>query len=142
MWCGQLMLVSVCSCSAGLWRLEPPAARDVIRAGESDATWRQARPTRSRPICRCWSWRTFPEDQTGRTDLAQVASRRNRRGTSAADAQRIHRDPDAIRHFWGPELLYAPTDPEQAPRHVGTLEPLWNLFDLAPEGHPNSWYVN
>lgn len=28
-----------------------------------------------------------------------------------------------IRHFWGSELFYAPTDPGQEPRHVGTIEP-------------------
>ena len=49
----------------------------------------------------------------------------------------FHRDGEVIRHFWGSELLYAPTDPGQEPRHVGTLEPLWNLFDLAPKGRPN-----
>jgi predicted dithiol-disulfide oxidoreductase (DUF899 family) len=48
----------------------------------------------------------------------------------------FHRDGDTIRHFWGSELFYAPTDPGQQPRHVGTLEPLWNLFDLTPEGRP------
>src|SRR5438876_5086042 len=51
----------------------------------------------------------------------------------------FHRDGDTIRHFWGPELLYAPADPGQEPRHVGTLEPLWNLFDLTPEGRPIDW---
>ena len=49
----------------------------------------------------------------------------------------FHREGDTIRHFWGSELFYAPTDPGQAPRHVGTLEPLWNLFDLTPEGRPD-----
>jgi predicted dithiol-disulfide oxidoreductase (DUF899 family) len=49
----------------------------------------------------------------------------------------FHRDGDTIRHFWGSELFYAPTDPGQHPRHVGTLEPLWNLFDLTPEGRPD-----
>jgi len=49
----------------------------------------------------------------------------------------FHRDGEAIRHFWGSELLYAPTDPGQDPRHVGTLEPVWNLFDLTPEGRPD-----
>jgi predicted dithiol-disulfide oxidoreductase (DUF899 family) len=44
-----------------------------------------------------------------------------------------------VRHFWGSELLYAPTDPEQDPRHVGTIEPLWNLFDLTPEGRGVDW---
>ena len=48
----------------------------------------------------------------------------------------FHRDGQAIRHFWGSELFYAPVDPGQEPRHVDTLEPLWNLFDLTPEGRP------
>jgi predicted dithiol-disulfide oxidoreductase (DUF899 family) len=51
----------------------------------------------------------------------------------------FHRDGDTIRHFWGSELFYAPTDPGQDPRHVGTLEPVWNLFDLTPEGRPTDW---
>jgi predicted dithiol-disulfide oxidoreductase (DUF899 family) len=52
----------------------------------------------------------------------------------------FHRDPNAIRHFWASELLYAPTDGDQEPRHVGTIEPLWNLFDFTPEGRPSDWY--
>ena len=52
----------------------------------------------------------------------------------------FHRDGDTIRHFWSSELLYAPTDPGQEPRHVGTLEPLWNLFDLTPDGRPADWF--
>jgi predicted dithiol-disulfide oxidoreductase (DUF899 family) len=44
-----------------------------------------------------------------------------------------------IRHFWGSELLYAPREPGQDPRHVGTIEPLWNLFDLTPEGRGARW---
>jgi predicted dithiol-disulfide oxidoreductase (DUF899 family) len=65
-------------------------------------------------------------------------------GESADGTQRpmlnvFHRDRGGIRHFWGAELLHAPTDHEQEPRHVGTLEPLWNLFDLTPEGRPD-WH--
>jgi predicted dithiol-disulfide oxidoreductase (DUF899 family) len=52
----------------------------------------------------------------------------------------FQRDGGTIRHFWGSELLYARTDPGEDPRHVGTLEPLWNLFDLTPEGRPPDWY--
>jgi predicted dithiol-disulfide oxidoreductase (DUF899 family) len=51
----------------------------------------------------------------------------------------FHRDGDTVRHFWGSELFYAPTDPGQDPRHVGTLEPVWNLLDLTPEGRPTEW---
>jgi predicted dithiol-disulfide oxidoreductase (DUF899 family) len=52
----------------------------------------------------------------------------------------FHRDGDVIRHFWSSELLYAPSEPDQEPRHVGTLEPLWNLFDLTREGRPVAWH--
>jgi len=52
----------------------------------------------------------------------------------------FHRDGPLIRHFWSSELFYAPVEPGQDPRHVGTLEPLWNLFDLTPEGRPADWH--
>jgi predicted dithiol-disulfide oxidoreductase (DUF899 family) len=52
----------------------------------------------------------------------------------------FHRDGDVIRHFWSSEMLYAPSDAGEDPRHVGTLEPLWNLVDLTPEGRPSDWY--
>ena len=51
----------------------------------------------------------------------------------------FHRGGDGIRHFWSSELFYAPTEPGQDPRHVGTLEPLWNMLDLTPEGRPQDW---
>jgi predicted dithiol-disulfide oxidoreductase (DUF899 family) len=51
----------------------------------------------------------------------------------------FHRDGENIRHFWGSELFYAPTDPGQHPRHVGTIEPLWNIFDLTPAGRGTDW---
>ncbi|MGH3093120.1 MAG: DUF899 family protein [Gaiellaceae bacterium] len=65
-------------------------------------------------------------------------------GETAQGSQRpmlnvFHRDGDTMRHFWGSELFYAPTDPGQDPRHVGTLEPVWNLFDFTPEGRGTDW---
>jgi predicted dithiol-disulfide oxidoreductase (DUF899 family) len=48
----------------------------------------------------------------------------------------FERDGEKIRHFWGSELFYAPADPDQDPRHVGTLEPFWNLLDLTRAGRP------
>jgi predicted dithiol-disulfide oxidoreductase (DUF899 family) len=49
----------------------------------------------------------------------------------------FQRDGETIRHFWGAELTFAPADPGQDHRSVGTLEPLWNLFDLTPDGRPD-----
>jgi predicted dithiol-disulfide oxidoreductase (DUF899 family) len=52
----------------------------------------------------------------------------------------FHRDGGTIRHFWGSELLFEPTDPGHDQRHGDTIDPLWNLFDLTPEGRGNDWY--
>jgi predicted dithiol-disulfide oxidoreductase (DUF899 family) len=70
--------------------------------------------------------------------------KRDYHGETAEGFQRpmlnvFHRNGEMIRHFWGSELFYAPTDPGQDPRHAGTIEPVWNLFDLTPEGRPADW---
>jgi predicted dithiol-disulfide oxidoreductase (DUF899 family) len=52
----------------------------------------------------------------------------------------FRRDGGVIRHFWGSELLYAPAEPGQDPRHGDTIDPLWNLFDLMPDGRGTDWY--
>jgi predicted dithiol-disulfide oxidoreductase (DUF899 family) len=52
----------------------------------------------------------------------------------------FHRDGDTIRHVWGSELLFEPPDPAQDPRHGDSTDPLWNLFDLTPEGRGTDWY--
>jgi predicted dithiol-disulfide oxidoreductase (DUF899 family) len=46
----------------------------------------------------------------------------------------FRRNGSAIRHFWGSELLYVPPEPGQEYRHNDLLDPVWNVFDLAPEG--------
>ncbi len=51
----------------------------------------------------------------------------------------FQKDAGTLRHFWGAELLYEPADPGQDPRHVGTLEPLWNMLDLTPGGRGTEW---
>ena len=46
----------------------------------------------------------------------------------------------AIHHFYNAELLYAPSDAGQNQRHVDLVWPLWNLFDLTPDGRGEKWY--
>ena len=91
---------------------------------------------------------TFAEERGWRRlrllSSAANAYNRDYLGETAEGFQRpmlnvFQRDGETIRHFWGSELFYAPSEPGQDPRHVGTLEPLWNLFDLTPEGRPTDW---
>lgn len=44
---------------------------------------------------------------------------------------------DGIFHSWSAEMLYVPTAGH--PRHVDLLWPLWNFFDLTPEGRGTDW---
>jgi predicted dithiol-disulfide oxidoreductase (DUF899 family) len=46
----------------------------------------------------------------------------------------------AVHHFYSTELFFAPTEPGQNPRHIDPVWPLWNLFDLTPEGRGTDWY--
>jgi predicted dithiol-disulfide oxidoreductase (DUF899 family) len=49
----------------------------------------------------------------------------------------FRRDPGGtIRLHWASELVSEPCDPGQDMRHLGTVEPLWTLFDLTPGGRP------
>jgi predicted dithiol-disulfide oxidoreductase (DUF899 family) len=52
----------------------------------------------------------------------------------------FRRDGDTIRHFWGSELLFGPSEEGQDPRPSDTIDPLWGLFDFTPEGRGTDWY--
>jgi len=47
---------------------------------------------------------------------------------------------DGIYHFYNTELLYAPMEDGQEPRHADLIWPVWNLLDLTPEGRGSDWY--
>jgi predicted dithiol-disulfide oxidoreductase (DUF899 family) len=44
------------------------------------------------------------------------------------------RDGGAIRHAWATELMVAPRDEDEDPRHVDSIWPLWNVLDMTPDG--------
>jgi predicted dithiol-disulfide oxidoreductase (DUF899 family) len=73
---------------------------------------------------------TFNRDYRGEDKEGQQVSMMNvfrRRG-------------EAIHHFWGSDLVFEPADPGQDQRHGDTIDPLWNLFDLTPDGRGTDWY--
>jgi len=46
----------------------------------------------------------------------------------------------AIHHFYHTEMLFAARPGGQDARHVDMIWPLWNLFDVTPEGRGTGWY--
>jgi predicted dithiol-disulfide oxidoreductase (DUF899 family) len=47
------------------------------------------------------------------------------------------RDAEGIHHSWGSELMLAPSDEGQEPRHVDMIWPFWKILDLTPAGRWN-----
>jgi predicted dithiol-disulfide oxidoreductase (DUF899 family) len=41
---------------------------------------------------------------------------------------------DEIRHSWATELMRAPRDEGEDPRHVDSIWPIWNVLDMTPGG--------
>jgi predicted dithiol-disulfide oxidoreductase (DUF899 family) len=44
------------------------------------------------------------------------------------------RDGTGIRHAWATELMFAPRDEGEDPRHVDSIWPLWSVLDMTPQG--------
>lgn len=47
---------------------------------------------------------------------------------------------NGIHHTYNSELLYAPSEEGQDPRHADLIWPLWSVFDLTPDGRGTEWY--
>jgi predicted dithiol-disulfide oxidoreductase (DUF899 family) len=44
------------------------------------------------------------------------------------------RDGEELRHAWATELMFAPREQGEDPRHVDTIWPVWNVLDMTPQG--------
>ncbi len=44
------------------------------------------------------------------------------------------RDGEELRHAWATELMFAPRDEGEDPRHVDAIWPLWSVLDMTPAG--------
>lgn len=44
------------------------------------------------------------------------------------------RDGGQLRHSWATELMFAPRDEGEDPRHVDFIWPIWSVLDLTPGG--------
>jgi len=47
---------------------------------------------------------------------------------------------DGVFHTYNAELLYAPSEEGQHPRHADAIWPLWSVFDLTPVGRGTDWF--
>ena len=47
---------------------------------------------------------------------------------------------EGIFHSYDAELFHVAPEPGQHPRHADLIWPLWNVFDLTPEGRGTDWF--
>ena len=45
-----------------------------------------------------------------------------------------------VHHSWAAELFFALDEENQHARHADAIWPIWNMFDLTPEGRPQDWF--
>jgi predicted dithiol-disulfide oxidoreductase (DUF899 family) len=48
------------------------------------------------------------------------------------------REGDGFRHRWATELMFAPRDEGEEPRHVDLIWPIWHVLDMTPGGRGSS----
>jgi predicted dithiol-disulfide oxidoreductase (DUF899 family) len=52
----------------------------------------------------------------------------------------FRKDDATIRHFWGSELVFAPSDPGQDHRGADFADAVWGLLDTTPEGRGETFF--
>jgi predicted dithiol-disulfide oxidoreductase (DUF899 family) len=125
------------SCTAFLDQLDGVARHAAERVNFVVAA--KAPPARLAALAADRGWRHHRLVSTAGSSFSRDYHAESSDGRQLPMVNVFHRDGDEVRHFWGSELLYAPPEPGQDPRHVGPLEALWNLFDLTPEGRAQDW---
>lgn len=50
------------------------------------------------------------------------------------------RDAEGIRHFWGSEMAFAPSDPGQHHRAGDAADAVWGMLDMTPQGRGGDWF--
>jgi predicted dithiol-disulfide oxidoreductase (DUF899 family) len=125
------------SCAALLDQLDGAVEHVTQRMGF--AVVAKAPVDRLTTFARERGWRRLTLLSSGETGYKRAYAGEADDGSQQPMLNVFHRDGEEVRHFWGSELLYAPTEPGQDPRHVNNLEPLWNFFDLIPEGRAPGW---
>jgi predicted dithiol-disulfide oxidoreductase (DUF899 family) len=88
-----------------------------IRAFAQDRGWRHLRLLSSRN-------NTYNRDYSAETP----------EGEQVPILNVFERDSDQFRHSWGTELIWAPRDEGEDPRHVDAIWPIWNVLDMTPGG--------
>ncbi|HEX4480382.1 MAG TPA: DUF899 family protein [Rudaea sp.] len=125
------------SCTAILDQIDA-AVPHYESAGKSFAVVAKTSLDRMRDVANERGWRNMrlisARDNTFKRDYLSE----DKEGSQIPLMTVFKREADGtIRLFWASELSYAPRDPGQDERAIGTLETFWNMVDLGPGKRPD-----
>jgi predicted dithiol-disulfide oxidoreductase (DUF899 family) len=84
-------------------------------------------------------WRFAPLYSSGRSSFNRDYNAESEEGGQLPVAHVFTRAGGVIHHRWSSELVAAPRDDGQHPRHVDYMWPIWKVLDLIPEGRGVDW---
>jgi predicted dithiol-disulfide oxidoreductase (DUF899 family) len=87
---------------------------------------------------RGWHWLRLYEDIDDRFSRDHFAIMPD--GGDDAGLHVFTKQDGKIRHFWSGEIGLDMGDPGQDARSVPELMPMWDIFDVTPEGRGTDWY--
>ena len=85
------------------------------------------------------NWDKLPLLSSASNDFNRDYHAEDKNGNQWPMANVFVKREDKVFHFWGSELLFEEFENGDR-RHVDLLWPLWNFFDLTPEGRGENWY--
>ncbi len=78
----------------------------------------------------------FPRESVANNNLKRDYHAESSEGVQLPLITVFHRDCDQLRHFWTSEILFAPCDPGQDPRHTGTIDEYGTSLTSLPKVAP------
>jgi predicted dithiol-disulfide oxidoreductase (DUF899 family) len=131
---GELALAETpcASCTSILDSLDGAAAHldqrlNLVVVAKSD-------PKRIRTFARERGWRNLRLLSSQNNTYNRDYQAENAEGNQLPVLNVFVRDGEELRHAWATELMFAPRDEGEDPRHVDSIWPIWNVLDMTPDG--------
>lgn len=125
------------SCTSILDSLDGAAAHldqrlNLVVVAKSD-------PQRIRTFARERGWRNLRLLSSQNNAYNRDYQAENAEGAQIPILNVFVRDGEELRHAWATELMFAPRDEGEDPRHVDSIWPIWSVLDMTPEGRGTEW---
>jgi predicted dithiol-disulfide oxidoreductase (DUF899 family) len=85
-------------------------------------------------------WRNLPLLSSAGNSYNRDYFAEDDKGAQDSTLNIFARKDGVTRHSFATELAFGPRDPGMHPRHVDSIWPVWNVFDLTPEGRGTDWF--